>query len=282
MENQAANGTPSVHDGTAMEKGFGRMVSGKYSIIPRVSVRSGKVANTFGIDLGKKLSRRQGPEELVQRHILREDELSPNVSNALVQQKAALEAEKAKNNLNRKIANRPHKVDLKLRNILHVDEADDGTSSDENEAAPHVGPNDLQKPPTFEERQAELRSILKKRPEREELEEHNILKPQQVDPSLAATQERLKKSQLSDALETRLRVRPDVDELCERKILMFAETVEVLPTFRKSEYNRKPDTNATFRKLTPQMKVQIREELNTFKKHEMPVHEQSLRNTCFH
>ncbi|KAI9017511.1 hypothetical protein BC832DRAFT_569975 [Gaertneriomyces semiglobifer] len=254
MENQAVNGTPSVHDGTAMEK-----------------------------DLGKKLSRRQGPEELVQRHILREDELSPNVSNALVQQKAALEAEKAKNNLNRKIANRPHKVDLKLRNILHVDEADDGTSSDENnEAARHVGPNDLQKPSTFEERQAELRSILKKRPEREELEEHNILKPQQVDPSLAATQERLKKSQLSDALETRLRVRPDVDELCERKILMFAETVEVLPTFRKSEYNRKPDTNATFRKLTPQMKVQIREELNTFKKHEMPVHEQSLRNTCFH
>ncbi|KAI8909294.1 hypothetical protein DFJ77DRAFT_502980 [Powellomyces hirtus] len=246
-------------------KGFGKMVS----------------------DLGKKLSRRQGPEELVQRNILREDEAHPTVSNSLIQQKMALEAEKTKDALNRKLGNRPDKVDLKLRNILRVESND---SLDDQELAPMplnhgstpVGPLDLQKPLNFQERKEAVRSILKKRPEKEQLEELNILKNTSIDPSLAAAQERLRKSQLVDVLDSRLRDRPDVDQLCERRILNFAETVEVLPTFRKSEYNRKPDGNATFRKLTPQMKVQIREELNTFKKHEMPVHEQSLRNTCFH
>ncbi|TPX62061.1 hypothetical protein PhCBS80983_g00617 [Powellomyces hirtus] len=239
-------------------KGFGKMVS----------------------DLGKKLSRRQGPEELVQRNILREDEAQPTVSNSLIQQKMALEAEKTKDALNRKLGNRPDKVDLKLRNILRVESND---SLDDQELAPMplnhgstpVGPLDLQKPLNFQERKEAVRSILKKRPEKEQLEELNILKNTSIDPSLAAAQERLRKSQLVDVLDSRLRDRPDVDQLCERRILNFAETVEVLPTFRKSEYNRKPDGNATFRKLTPQMKVQIREELNTFKKHEMPVHEQS-------
>ena len=109
---------------------------------------------------------------------------------------------------------------------------------------------------------------------------------------------------MEDTLSNRLRDRPDIEELQERKILIFAETVEVLPTFRKSEYNRKPDANATFKNLTPQMKNEIREELNTFKKTEMAVHEESnaievsfivlmvvnsfswkligQRNTCFH
>ncbi|KAI8589173.1 hypothetical protein HDU89_003188 [Geranomyces variabilis] len=249
-------------------KGFGKMVS----------------------DLGKKLSRRQGPEELVQRNIMREDEAQPGVSNYIIQQKAALEAEKTKDSLNRKLGNRPDKVDLKLRNILRVESNDSLVDGDTGEAIPMnngstpIGALDLQKPLNFAERKEAVRSILKRRPEKEQLEELNILKPTAgvVDPSLAAAQERLRKSQLSDVLDSRLRERPDMDQMLERRILMFAETVEVLPTFRKSEYNRKPDGNATFRKLTPQMKVQIREELNTFKKHEMPVHEQSLRNTCFH
>lgn len=188
----------------------------------------------------------------------------------------ALEAEKTKDALNRKIGNRPNKVDLKLRNILRVDSDE---SIDEEEGAT-IGPLDLQKPMNFEERKAAVRSILKKRPEKEMLEELNILKGGGVDPSLAATQERLRKSQLADTLDSRLRDRPDAEQLRERRILNFAETVEVLPTFRKSEYNRKPDNNATFRKLTAQMKVQIREELNTFKKHEMPVHEQSKCFEC--
>ncbi|KAJ3147667.1 hypothetical protein HDU86_007915 [Geranomyces michiganensis] len=251
--------------GDLQGKGFGKMVS----------------------DLGKKLSRRQGPEELVQRNIMREDEAQPGMSNSIIQQKAALEAEKTKDALNRKLGNRPDKVDLKLRNILRVESSDslvvgaDGMTTGDNmpiqmnNGITPIGALDLQKPLNFAERKEAVRSILKRRPEKEQLEELNILKPTSVDPSLAAAQERLRKSQLQDVLDSRLRERPDMDQMLERRILMFAETVEVLPTFRKSEYNRKPDGNATFRKLTPQMKVQIREELNTFKKHEMPVHEQS-------
>lgn len=102
-----------------------------------------------------------------------------------------------------------------------------------------------------------------------------------LDASLVAAQQRLKRSQLEDMLSQRLEQRPNVEELQEARILVFSETVEVLPTFRKSEYNRKPDNNVTFKKLTPQLKVAIREELNTFKKHEMPVHEESeFRMRC--
>ncbi|KAJ3300590.1 hypothetical protein HK104_009926 [Borealophlyctis nickersoniae] len=184
----------------------------------------------------------------------------------------ALEAEKTKDALNRRLGNRPSKVDLKLRNILRVDSVESLDTSGEV----------VDKSMNFEVRQQQLKSCLKKRPEKGVLEEMNVIKGGGLDPSLIATQERLKRSQLEDILNSRLAERPDIEELEAARILNFAETVEVLPTFRKSEYNRKPDANATFRKLTPQMKVAIREELNTFKKHEMPVHQESIRNTCFH
>ncbi|KAJ3050415.1 hypothetical protein HK097_008633, partial [Rhizophlyctis rosea] len=214
-------------------------------------------------DLSKKLARRQAPEELVQRNILREDELQPQVSNSIVQAKMALEEARAKDVLSRRIANRPTKVDLKLRNILRVDSNDDMYAGE-----------DLDRAVNIEERGKALKSCLKQRPERTQLEEMNIIKGAGLDASLVAAQQRLKRSQLEDMLNTRLEHRPAPEELQEARILVFSETVEVLPTFRKSEYNRKPDTNATFKKLTPQLKVAIREELNTFKKHEMPVHEE--------
>jgi hypothetical protein len=94
------------------------------------------------------------------------------------------------------------------------------------------------------------------------------------------TQEKLKRAQLENSLDEKLRNRPELEEM--GSLIHFSESVEVLPTFRKSEYNRKPDGNATFKKLTPQMKVAIREELNAFKRSEMSVHEDSTRNTCFH
>lgn len=124
----------------------------------------------------------------------------------------------------------------------------------------------------FKENSQKLKSILKNRPEKTQLEELNIIKST-VDGSIAATQLQLKRAQIENTLESKLRDRPAPEDV--EKMLNFSEVVEVLPTFRKSEYNRKPDTNATFKKLTPQMKIQIREELNTFKKQEMPVHEQS-------
>jgi hypothetical protein len=93
--------------------------------------------------------------------------------------------------------------------------------------------------------------------------------------AIISRQESLKRSQLEDMLASKIVNRPTVNELEEKKILLFAETVEVLPTFRKSEYNRKPDATATFKNLTQQMKVDIREELNTFKKEEMDIHPDS-------
>lgn len=86
---------------------------------------------------------------------------------------------------------------------------------------------------------------------------------------------------LEDTLENKIANRPPVEELQEKKIIFFAETVEVLPTFRKSEYNRKPDATATFKNLTQQMKVDIREELNNFKKEEMDIHPESKSMICF-
>ncbi|RKO95208.1 hypothetical protein CAUPRSCDRAFT_9313, partial [Caulochytrium protostelioides] len=177
------------------------------------------------------------------------------------------------------------RVDLKMRNILRVDETDrsgSGTGSEGDDSLSELSVSAATAPVPITDRQEALKGILKKRPERQELVELNILKRADVDPSLAATQQALRRAQLTNALEGQLKNRPDVAELEDRKILQFEETVEVLPTFRKSEYNRKPDNDATFRKLTPQLKVAIREELNSYKKHEMPVHEKSARNTCFH
>jgi hypothetical protein len=92
-----------------------------------------------------------------------------------------------------------------------------------------------------------------------------------------SAQQQLRRSILEDTLENKIRERPTIEALQEAKIILFAETVEVLPTFRKSEYNRKPDATATFKNLTQQMKVEIREELNNYKRTEMEIHEESTR-----
>ncbi|OAJ36892.1 hypothetical protein BDEG_21002 [Batrachochytrium dendrobatidis JEL423] len=212
------------------------------------------------------------------------DETHPAiVSSSILQTKLSLEEEKRKDQLNRRLSIRPTKVDLKLRNILRVDSSQDKNDDSNEDAQTDCDAGVSQTQQSFEVRSDQLKSILKKRPEKAQLEELNILKVGYVvDPSLITAQEKLKRAQLENVLESRLRERPNIEELQEAKIILFSETVEVLPTFRKSEYNRKPDAGATFKNLTPQMKVQIREELNTFKKTEMPVHEESLKNTCFH
>jgi hypothetical protein len=212
------------------------------------------------------------------------------VSPTLLQNKISLEKEKNQDLLNRRLSRRPSKVDLKLRNILRgrlhrnkhqgwnqctqtITFAIINQIVDSDDSLHQSGAN-LEKSIDIQKRANDLRPILKKRPEKNELEEKNIIKASGIDPSLAETQERLRRAQLENTLDGMLRNRPGIDELAEKKIILhFNETVEVLPTFRKSEYNRKPDGNATFRKLTPQMKIQIREELNNFKKNEMSVHE---------
>ncbi|KAJ1501484.1 hypothetical protein HMI55_003374, partial [Coelomomyces lativittatus] len=127
-----------------------------------------------------------------------------------------------------------------------------------------------------------LKSCLKRRPAPIELVEKNILKDvPDVANSLKAATASLQKAQLVDNLNHLLAQRPSPEEVPSR-IIQFEDYVQVAETFMKQEYNRQPDTNATFRKLTPKMKMEIRAELNDFKKNEMEVHTESLKNTSFH
>jgi len=183
--------------------------------------------------------------------------------------------------LERRLSIRPTKEDLKLRNILRTD---NGESKEEDDMKGDIG-NDsgvVSHNINFEKTSKQLKSILKKRPERSVLEDMNILIGRSMDPSIVATQQNLKRAQLLNAMENLMRDRPHINDEHVQKVIHFNESVEVLPTFRKSEYSRKPDINSTFKHLTPQLKMQIREELNEYKKHEMQVHESSLRNTLFH
>ncbi|KAF9410630.1 hypothetical protein BGZ94_001589 [Podila epigama] len=67
-----------------------------------------------------------------------------------------------------------------------------------------------------------------------------------------------------------------------RRSINFLETVEIIPAHRKSDYNRQSDKHATFKILTPDLKSEIRDELNTYKMREMAVHVESMGNTAFH
>ncbi|KAG0199127.1 hypothetical protein BGX28_007536 [Mortierella sp. GBA30] len=67
-----------------------------------------------------------------------------------------------------------------------------------------------------------------------------------------------------------------------RRSINFLDKIEIIPAHRKSEYNRSSDKHATFRILTPDLKSEIRDELNTYKMREMAVHVESMGNTAFH
>ncbi|KAF9580772.1 hypothetical protein BGW38_002446 [Lunasporangiospora selenospora] len=67
-----------------------------------------------------------------------------------------------------------------------------------------------------------------------------------------------------------------------RRSINFLDRVEVIPAHRKAVYNRQSDKRATFKVLTPDMKGDIRDELNNYKLREMAVHVESMGNTAFH
>jgi len=75
---------------------------------------------------------------------------------------------------------------------------------------------------------------------------------------------------------------PPTDGGRPRRRIVFNETVCVIQTFRKTDYVRRPDPNATFLHLNNKVKRIIRQELNEFKRDEMLVHEKSFANTVFH
>ncbi|ORX43835.1 hypothetical protein BCR36DRAFT_360687 [Piromyces finnis] len=204
-----------------------------------------------------------------------------SISSSISRKSSEESFEFPKSVLERKLSLRPSKEDLKLRNILRIDnnESKEGKNeNNENTTDSGVVSQNI----NFEKTSKQLKSILKKRPERSVLEDMNILIGRSMDPSIVATQQNLKRAQLLNAMESLMRDRPTINDESVQKVIHFNESVEVLPTFRKSEYSRRPDINSTFKHLTPQLKMQIREELNEYKKHEMQVHESSLRNTLFH
>lgn len=96
-------------------------------------------------DLSRRMSKRSTPEELTQKHILPGihsfsvqyfsftlnhffwiivEAAQHTVASNILQAKQALEQEKAKNTLNRKLSLRPTKDDLKLRNIIKGNQND--------------------------------------------------------------------------------------------------------------------------------------------------------------
>lgn len=243
-------------------------------------------------DLSKRMSRRSTPEELTQKHILPAETAQHSVSSNILQAKQALEQEKAKNTLNRKLSLRPTKDDLRLRNIIKASNEniasnvvstspDSAASSSPSLSYSSSTPNyTLDVPKTFEKKQETLKSILKKRPEKSQLQDMHILKGSDI--NMVESLEKERKYDIENKLTAHLRDRPDPSSLKNSKILFFSDEIEVCSTYKKTEYNRKPDDDLTFKRLTPALKTQIREELNQFKKTEMVVHEDSVQNTCFH
>ncbi|EPZ32516.1 hypothetical protein ROZALSC1DRAFT_27799 [Rozella allomycis CSF55] len=217
-------------------------------------------------EIGKRLSLRSERDDLVD---------DKKISSSIVQAKLSLEKEKEKEKLNGRIQRRPSKAELEERNIL----IQDTTSTD---------PLTIRRK-SFEFRQTQLKSCLRKRMDKNELQERNILKgidyhllkiDTKTDPALASASAKLIRAQLENSLENKMQHRPTPESIA--KILGFKDVVEVLPTYRADDYNRKVDDNVTFKMLTPKLKQEIREELNQYKREEMIVHEESVANTAFH
>jgi hypothetical protein len=64
-------------------------------------------------------------------------------------------------------------------------------------------------------------------------------------------------------------------------VVRFRKMVSVRETFSKSDYDRASDPDAVCTRLTPAIAQQIKDELNSFKLHEMKVHESSRGHTHF-
>jgi hypothetical protein len=66
-----------------------------------------------------------------------------------------------------------------------------------------------------------------------------------------------------------------------KKFLTFNPVIKLHETFSAHEYDRRCDTSTTCQKLTPELALKIKEELNNFKLKDMFVHVESRKNTHF-
>ncbi|GAA96103.1 uncharacterized protein L969DRAFT_17169 [Mixia osmundae IAM 14324] len=71
--------------------------------------------------------------------------------------------------------------------------------------------------------EAKLESLLKNRPQRDELVDKNILKDSRVAPALQAAEAELARAQAKDTLEAKLQARPMPEELVQEGIAQKGE-----------------------------------------------------------
>lgn len=143
-------------------------------------------------DLAKALSHRPDRDELIGRNILPKSNVAP----ALMAAQKELERSQLSDTLENKLKQRPDPQTLVRDGILEY--PPQGTSTSPKQ---------------------ELEKMLAHRPDRGELVERNILPNSNVAPALMAAQKDLERSQLGDALENKLKQRPDAQTLVKDGIL---------------------------------------------------------------
>ncbi|RUS34716.1 hypothetical protein BC938DRAFT_478964 [Jimgerdemannia flammicorona] len=93
--------------------------------------------------------------------------------------------------------------------LVHLDTADNATAA--------VAVENIIE--DIEKRKTDLRHKLERRPTRDELIQHNILKDTKIAPAIQAQASELEKSRLADALEQKITSRPDAKDLLSQGIL---------------------------------------------------------------
>eukprot|EP00128_Syssomonas_multiformis_P017015 Colp12_sorted_trinity150504_noHs@17896 len=199
--------------------------------------------------LQKKLELRADKQSLVEKNIIKDTGVAPslqaNAEQLVKRQRAA--------SLSAAIANRPDMQTLVDKHIVP-----DPNSDPESER---------------KKIEQKLTNHMLTRPDQDDLINRNILKGE-------PEEEEMTKEEKQAELDYKLQRRPTIRELEERRILIrFNESVDIIETHSNSEYDRKSDKPWT--RLTARDKMQIKKELNEFKKG-MPVHEESVQNTRFH
>lgn len=85
-----------------------------------------------------------------------------------------------------------------------------------------------------------------------------------------------RKKEIRRELSRKLSIRPTLQDLIDKRII-FNEYVDI---YDIESFDRRADK--PWLRLTQYDKATIRRELNEYKEHEMPVHEDSKRYTRFH
>ncbi|KAG0208719.1 hypothetical protein BGX28_000417 [Mortierella sp. GBA30] len=153
-------------------------------------------------DLDRFLQERPSAEELMEKNILKDTNVEPEMQ----QQVEEIKKVRLEDALNTKLKNRPRPSELIDHNILH-------------EA--HMAPSLQRHADELKRSQLEdaMNHKIEHRPPPSELIEHHILHDSNVAPAIQQQTEELKKTQLESALNSKLEHRPSPETLVEKHIL---------------------------------------------------------------